>query len=46
MLCADDMIRPDGIENLVSYMENNPELVVENGSSDELMMLMLRGAEV
>ena len=28
------------------YMENNPELVVENGSIDELMMLMLRGEEV
>lgn len=28
------------------YMENYPELIVENGSIDELMMLMLRGEEV
>lgn len=28
------------------YMENNPELIMENGSIDELMMLMLRGEEV
>lgn len=28
------------------YMENAPGLIVENGSIDELMMLMLRGEEV
>ena len=28
------------------YMENYPELIAENGSIDELMMLMLRGEEV
>ena len=28
------------------YMENYPEVIVENGSIDELMMLMLRGEEV
>lgn len=27
------------------YMENNPEIVMEKGSIDELMMLMLRGEE-
>ena len=30
----------------VYYMENYPEIIVENGSIDELMMLMLRGEEV
>ena len=28
------------------YKENNPELIVENGSIDELMVVMLRGEEV
>jgi len=28
------------------YMENYPELIVENGSIDELMVVMLRGEEV
>ena len=30
----------------VYYMENYPELIVENGSIDELMVVMLRGEEV
>ena len=28
------------------YKENNPELIMENGSIDELMVVMLRGEEV
>ena len=28
------------------YMENYPEIIVENGSIDELMVVMIRGEEV
>ena len=33
-------------EQKAYYMENYPELIVENGSIDELMVVMLRGEEV
>ena len=38
--------RPNDFKKIYDIKKNNPELIVENGSIDELMLVMLRGEEV